>query len=238
MVKPDAQSAGNPGDFRQGWYTAARRVPSPNFDARPPGVPISLIVLHAISLPPECFGGPEVERFFTNTLDPGGHPYFAALENLRVSAHFFLRRDGALQQFVRVDNRAWHAGVSLWQGRACCNDFSVGIELEGSDHHPYTERQYAALWPLIGALLAAYPVTDIAGHQDIAPGRKTDPGPHFDWARLAARFPNLHQPERASFNFGHGNCSFCVDQVSILCTLEKETENQISSLPDEAGSDK
>ena len=193
-INPDAAAPKEDWRFSCGWCAAARRVPSPNFSARPPGTAISLIVLHSISLPPEHFGGPEVEQFFTNTLDPGAHSYFATLADVRVSAHFFLRRDGELLQFVNVDDRAWHAGVSMWRGRENCNDFSVGIELEGSDATPYTEAQYAALWRLIAELCAAYPVTEIVGHQHVAPERKTDPGPSFDWARLAARFPNLERP--------------------------------------------
>ncbi|MDR2165654.1 MAG: 1,6-anhydro-N-acetylmuramyl-L-alanine amidase AmpD [Zoogloeaceae bacterium] len=182
-------------DWSQGWCMSARRTASPNFGPRPDGCAVSLVVLHAISLPPGVFGGPEVEQLFTNTLDPAAHPCFTSLAGLRVSAHFFLRRDGALTQFVSVEDRAWHAGVSAWRGRENCNDYSVGVELEGDDDTPYAEAQYAVLWALLAALRARYPVTDVAGHVHIAPGRKTDPGPCFDWPRLAARFPDLRLPD-------------------------------------------
>jgi AmpD protein len=186
----------NPWRFVEGRCLAARQVASPNFGARLRKIPLSLVVLHAISLPPEAFGGGEVEAFFTNRLDCGAHPYFAQLEGVRVSAHFFLRRDGELVQFVNVAHRAWHAGASAWRGRENCNDFSVGIELEGSDSKPYTEAQYAVLQHLLTALFAAYPtLTEVVGHQHVAPGRKTDPGPCFEWTRLRAWFPKLGLPE-------------------------------------------
>lgn len=167
-----------------GWLEGARRVPSPNRDERPAGVPVSLIVIHNISLPPGQFGGPGVEALFTNRLDPAAHPYYRTLGELRVSAHFFIRRDGEVIQFVPCSQRAWHAGASSWQGRERCNDFSVGIELEGTDDRPFADAQYAALNGLLGVLRAAYPGVGLAGHSDIAPGRKTDPGPYFDWGRL------------------------------------------------------
>ena len=167
-----------------GWLASARRIPSPNFDARPGGEVPSLIVVHAISLPPDHFGGPGVEQLFTNTLDPGEHPYYATICHLRVSAHFFIRRDGELIQFVSADERAWHAGVSCWDGRERCNDFSIGIELEGCDTQPFELPQYARLAELLAILRSAYPIEVVVGHSDIAPGRKTDPGPCFDWARL------------------------------------------------------
>lgn len=168
-----------------GWYLAARRVDSPNQDARPEGVLPSLLVIHAISLPPGEFGGPGVEALFTNRLDPAGHPYFAQIADLRVSAHFFIRRDGELVQFVPCTQRAWHAGVSNWQGRERCNDFSLGVEMEGADDQSFAEAQYRTLNRLIGALRSAYPsLLDVAGHSAIAPGRKTDPGPCFDWERV------------------------------------------------------
>ena len=157
---------------------------SPNCDARPEGETVSLLVIHNISLPPGQFGGPGVEQLFGNRLDPLEHPYYAGLHGLRVSAHFFIRRDGALIQLVPCGLRAWHAGVSSWRGRERCNDFSIGVELEGSDEIPFTDAQYATLDRLVTALRAAYPSMDVAGHSDIAPGRKTDPGPHFDWGRL------------------------------------------------------
>ncbi len=171
--------------WHDGWSAAARRVDSPNQDARPEALPPSLLVIHAISLPPGEFGGPGVEALFTNRLDPAGHPYFAQIADLRVSAHFFIRRDGELVQFVPCGRRAWHAGASNWRGRERCNDFSLGVELEGSDDQPFADPQYATLNRLICALRSAYPsLVDIAGHSAIAPGRKTDPGPGFDWERV------------------------------------------------------
>lgn len=167
-----------------------RRVASPNCDERPPGMPISLVVLHAISLPPDVFGGDAVERLFTNTLDPSRHPVFVSLAGLRVSAHYFIRRDGQTIEFVPPERRAWHAGPSSWEGRTRCNDFSIGIELEGSDRQPFTCAQYERVAALVAALIRRYPAIDsIAGHCHIAPGRKTDPGPFFDWHRFAALLP-------------------------------------------------
>lgn len=167
-----------------GFANIATRVRTPNCDARPAAMGISLIVVHGISLPPGEFGGDGVERLFTNRLDPAAHPYFAAIAELRVSAHFLIPRDGSLVQFVRCGERAWHAGESTWRGRARCNDFSIGVELEGSDAVPYTTPQYAMLGRLVRALRRRYPIEDIVGHSDIAPGRKTDPGPAFDWPRF------------------------------------------------------
>ena len=168
-----------------GWHGRARRVDSPNCDPRPAGVAVELVVLHNISLPPGRFGGPGVERLFTNQLDAAEHPFYMEIAGLKVSAHFFLRRDGELVQFVSCQQRAWHAGVSSWRGRERCNDFSIGIEIEGTDTRPYTQRQYARLAVLLGTLRAAYPdLCGVAGHDEIAPGRKTDPGPAFDWPRL------------------------------------------------------
>jgi AmpD protein len=173
----------------EGWLDGARRVPSPNCDARPVGEAVSLVVIHNISLPPGEFGGPGVEQLFTNCLDPAEHPYYAGIKDLRVSAHFFIRRGGELVQFVPCGQRAWHAGASCWQGRERCNDFSIGIELEGRDDTPFTEGQYGALNELLTVLGAAYPIQGIAGHADIAPGRKTDPGPCFDWSRVEVSLP-------------------------------------------------
>ena len=144
------------------------------------------MVVHAISLPPDSFGGPGVEQLFTNTLPAEAHPYYAGIASLRVSAHFFIRRDGSVIQFVPVHLRAWHAGVSSWRGRERCNDFSIGIELEGCDTLPFAAVQYRRLARLIARLRRRLPIEDIVGHADIAPGRKTDPGPHFDWGRLRA----------------------------------------------------
>lgn len=174
-------------DTRSGRVHPARFVPSPNHDRRPDDEAPSLVVVHGISLPPGEFGGDHIDRLFTNTLDPGAHPYFAGIAGLRVSSHLLVRRDGRLVQYVPLHLRAWHAGKSCWRGRECCNDFSIGIELEGTDDRPYESVQYDALAGLIHALRGAYPgITDdaIAGHADIAPGRKTDPGPAFDWQRL------------------------------------------------------
>lgn len=167
-----------------GWVLGARRIPSPNHDERPGGEAVVLVVIHGISLPPGEFGGPGVIELFTNRLDPTAHPYYEAIKDLRVSAHFFIRRDGELIQFVPCSMRAWHAGESSWQGRARCNDYSVGIELEGTDDLPYTDAQYAVLNELLSTLRGAYPIEAVVGHSDIAPGRKTDPGPCFDWGRL------------------------------------------------------
>lgn len=168
----------------EGWLAGVRRIPSPNCDARPEGEAVRLIVIHAISLPPGRFGGDGIERLFTNTLDTEAHPYYREIRDLRVSAHFLVRRDGSLTQFVPCRLRAWHAGASRWRGLERCNDFSVGIELEGCDEQPFADAQYAALAQLVRHLRRELPVEDIVGHADIAPGRKTDPGPHFDWARL------------------------------------------------------
>jgi AmpD protein len=176
-------------DTDSGWMRAARRVPSPNYDPRPGGILPELIVVHGISLPPDEFGGPWIDRLFTNTLEPGEHPYFEKIKDLKVSSHVLIRRDGEPVQYVPFHERAWHAGASSYQGRERCNDFSVGIELEGADETPYEPAQYRVLSAVILALCAAYPSlspTRIAGHSDIAPGRKTDPGPAFDWQRLYA----------------------------------------------------
>jgi N-acetyl-anhydromuramoyl-L-alanine amidase len=168
-----------------GWVVHAHQIASPNYDQRPFADDISLLVIHNISLPPGEFGGPGVEQLFTNQLDPAEHSYYAGIQALRVSAHFFIRRDGALVQFVACAQRAWHAGASNWRGRERCNDFSIGVELEGSDETAFTDAQYDSLNRLICLLRAAYPgLNDLAGHADIAPGRKTDPGPFFDWQRI------------------------------------------------------
>ena len=170
---------------RNGRVKLARQVRSPNCDARPASAEITLAVVHGISLPPGEFGGSGIDELFTNRLDPKTHPAYAAIADLRVSAHFLVRRDGALVQFVPCGMRAWHAGVSRWQGRKRCNDFSVGIELEGTDTLPYSGAQYAILARLLKALYRRYRIHYVVGHSDIAPGRKTDPGPAFDWSRLA-----------------------------------------------------
>lgn len=170
-----------------GWLIGIRRIESPNCDARPLDTPIDLGVLHNISLPPGVFGGDAIIDFFTNQLDISADPYFEAIKDLRVSAHFLIRRDGGLTQFVSCDARAWHAGQSEWRGRPACNDYSIGIELEGSDELPFENAQYDAVIALARALRLRYPIQDFVGHSDIAPGRKTDPGPHFDWARFRSR---------------------------------------------------
>lgn len=165
-------------------FPTARLIASPNHDERPEGECINLIVIHAISLPPGEFGGAGIEQLFTNQLNPAAHPYYAEIHTLRVSAHFLIRRNGELIQFVPCDKRAWHAGISSWQGRDRCNDFSIGIELEGCDEQAFTEAQYAALHLLITELRKYYPIASIVGHSDIAPQRKTDPGPYFDWSKV------------------------------------------------------
>lgn len=169
-----------------GWMCAARRIDSPNADDRPAGETISLIVVHAISLPPAEFGGDDILRLFTNTLDPDAHPYFSGIGSLRVSAHFLIRRDGELLQFVSCLKRAWHAGLSLFDGRENCNNFSIGIELEGCDDSPFEDAQYRQLVALIEALRNCFQIDAVVGHSYISPGRKTDPGPCFDWQRLAS----------------------------------------------------
>jgi AmpD protein len=178
-------------DPRTGWCTGIRHCPSPNFNTRP-AAEISLLVIHNISLPPGQFGTGKVEELFCNRLDPLEHPYFSAIAGLQVSAHFLIERDGTLIQFVSCLDRAWHAGVSSFAGRHGCNDFSLGIELEGTDDQSYSDLQYAALSALVRELQACYPqltAERICGHCDIAPGRKTDPGPAFDWARLFSSLP-------------------------------------------------
>jgi AmpD protein len=177
-----------------GWLAGIRRVFSPNQEARPAAASVSLIVIHNISLPPDDFTGDWVEQFFVNRLDPTAHPYFATIADLKVSAHFFIRRSGRVVQFVGCDRRAWHAGKSVWQAQENCNDYSVGIELQGSDEAPYTEAQYESLWTLIDALRTRYPIAALAGHCHIAPGRKSDPGPAFDWPAAHRRYPMLDLP--------------------------------------------
>ncbi len=172
--------------IEQGWLQGARRAPSPNFGPRPGSGAVELLVVHNISLPPRCYGGDCIERFFTNRLDWDEHPYFDEIRGVEVSAHLLVRRDGEVVQFVNFGDRAWHAGESCFAGRSNCNDFSVGIELEGADDDPYTDAQYAALSAVTRLLVAHYPqmsTENIVGHSDIAPGRKTDPGPAFDWQR-------------------------------------------------------
>jgi AmpD protein len=168
---------------KEGLAEGIRFIPSPNCDERPAGSAIDLLVVHHISLPPGEFGGPGIVELFTNRLDPAAHSFYATVAGTKVSAHFLIRRDGELYQFVPCGGRAWHAGESSWKGRTHCNDFSIGAELEGTGEVPFTDAQYWRLAILTRALKARYPIRDIVGHSDVAPGRKSDPGPHFDWAR-------------------------------------------------------
>lgn len=169
---------------QNGVVSGVRFIASPNCDWRANPADIRLLVVHNISLPPGEFGGDDVIALFTNRLDPAAHPYYASIHRLRVSAHFFIRRAGEIIQLVSCGKRAWHAGVSSWRGWEKCNDFSIGVELEGNDNTPFTDAQYAQLAALIVLFKTAYPGMDITGHSDIAPGRKTDPGAYFDWQRL------------------------------------------------------
>jgi AmpD protein len=188
-----ARAAGPPGlelNVPSGCLGGARHVPSPNCDDRPAGIAMELIVVHGISLPPGEFGGPWIDALFTNALPPDAHPYFAEVAGLRVSAHALVRRDGSIVQYVPFHRRAWHAGVSSWRGRERCNDFSVGIELEGTDALAYEPAQYEALAELVATLCRGYATLApdrVVGHSDIAPGRKSDPGIAFDWPLLRAR---------------------------------------------------
>ncbi|OAT34930.1 1,6-anhydro-N-acetylmuramyl-L-alanine amidase AmpD [Proteus myxofaciens] len=172
-------------EIKQGWLVGAKHVPSPNFDKRPKGDEIpSLLIIHNISLPPGQFGGSYIDQLFTNTLSASEHPFFREIEGLRVSAHCLIRRDGEIVQYVSFTDRAWHAGVSLYQEREKCNDFSIGLELEGTDECDFTDVQYTQLVELTQSLISLYPQIEdnITGHSDIAPSRKTDPGPHFNWS--------------------------------------------------------
>jgi AmpD protein len=169
-----------------GWWARARRCPSPNFGPRPEGAAIDLALIHSISLPPGEYGGDGIERLFTNRLDWDAHPYYQQIRGLQVSAHFVIRRDGELLQFVSCDDRAWHAGRSSWRGRDECNDYAIGIELEGLEGEHFEDAQYVVLAHLLRALARRYPLRDVAGHEHVAPGRKIDPGPGFDWPRLHA----------------------------------------------------
>lgn len=174
-------------DIVDGWLQPVIHKPSPNCDARPAGCDIDLLVVHGISLPPGEYGGPWIDALFCNCLDPDAHPYFREIDGIKVSSHVLIRRDGEVIQYVPFDQRAWHAGASCYDGRVRCNDFSIGIELEGCDDQPYDKIQYRVLAAIARAIMAAYPsITParIAGHSDIAPGRKTDPGPCFDWNQL------------------------------------------------------
>lgn len=192
-----------------GWYTFAQRLDSPNFGARPAQALIDLVVIHSISLPPGVYGGSHVQQLFTNTLDWDAHPYFEHIRGLEVSAHFFIRRNGDLIQFVSCDHRAWHAGRSNYRGRDNCNDDSIGIELEGLEGESFEAPQYETLSSLCTALVQHFPIAHIAGHEHIAPGRKKDPGNNFDWHQLrnALSLPNT---------------CFPADVVSKIQVLEKK----------------
>ncbi|MEZ5704395.1 MAG: 1,6-anhydro-N-acetylmuramyl-L-alanine amidase AmpD [Burkholderiaceae bacterium] len=187
--------------WANGWWAEARACPSPNFGPRPPQTTIDLIVVHSISLPPGVFGGGEIERLFTNRLDWDAHPYFDLIRGMEVSSHFLIRRDGELVQFVSTHDRAWHAGTSAWCGRENCNDFSIGVELEGLEGGQFEATQYQRLTALCQSLRTQHPITQVAGHEHIAPGRKQDPGPGFDWPLFqhalnwpADCFPKTTQP--------------------------------------------
>ena len=182
-----------------GWWLGARRVDSPNHGPRPAGADVSLALIHSISLPPGEYGGDEVERLFTNRLDWDAHPYFQKIRGLAVSSHFFIRRDGETLQFVSCDQRAWHAGPSRWQDRDNCNDFSIGIELEGLEGETFEAPQYDALAGVLRAVAARYPLRHVVGHEHVAPGRKIDPGPGFDWDALhgALGWPDTVFPTRS-----------------------------------------
>jgi len=185
---PSVAAADPSSDWDSGWWLRAQHRPSPHFGPRPDGLPApTLAVIHSISLPPGVYGGCEVEQLFLGQLDVSADPYFERLRGVRVSAHFFIRRDGACLQFVSCRERAWHAGQSSWRGRQGCNDFSVGIELEGLEGLPFEPGQYATLIDLLAAVAAPRPCMDVAGHEHIAPGRKADPGEAFDWPQLVAR---------------------------------------------------
>lgn len=192
----------------EGWCRQVRRASCTNFDERPEGVEISLLVVHNISLPPGQFGGNFIEDLFANQLDCDAHPYFDQLRGLRVSTHFLIRRDGAVVQFVPTCARAWHAGVSRFNGRERCNDFSIGIELEGSDFEDFCDAQYTSLVRLTHALMSRHPISDVRGHEHISPGRKTDPGPHFDWARFRDRFVAMQNRAKNPLGVSQQKLSF------------------------------
>lgn len=184
LKRDRAAAPARPARWRQGWWSGASRCSSPNFGPRPDGTAVELVVLHSISLPPGQYGGDAIERLFTNRLDPEAHPCYDPLRGLTVSAHFLVRRDGQVRQFVSCDQRAWHAGVSHWRGRDNCNDWSIGIELEGLEGEPFDALQYPALARLLAAIARRYPVRELVGHEHVAPGRKHDPGAGFDWQAI------------------------------------------------------
>ena len=180
-----------------GWLRGVQRTPSPNFDDRPPGGDVTLIVIHAISLPPGRYGSDDIASFFTNRLDPDKDPFFSTIHEIRVSAHFVIYRTGLTEQFVSCDKRAWHAGVSTWRGRSRCNDYSIGIELEGSDEDHFDAKQYGSLLELIAVISQRFLHCEVVGHADIAPDRKTDPGPYFEWERLSLSEDRLPEQKDA-----------------------------------------
>lgn len=192
MKPTDQIGTTQPSRWSRGWFDGARHCASPNFGARPTGLLPDLALLHSISLPPGVYGGDAVQRLFTNTLDWEAHPYFQSIRGLQVSSHFFIRRDGELWQFVSCDDRAWHAGQSTFKGRDNCNDFSIGIELEGLEGQTFESAQYRCLLELLSALVGKYPIGYLAGHSDVAPGRKMDPGTGFAWFRLAKWAAQMH----------------------------------------------
>lgn len=185
-MKPEGGAPDRPAAWDGGWHPLASRLDSPNFGRRPAAAMIDLVVVHSISLPPGQFGGDEVQALFTNRLDWDAHPFFQTIRGLEVSSHFYIRRDGSLWQFVSCNERAWHAGVSAYRGRDNCNDDSIGIELEGLEGGNFEAAQYGALNALLKDIAAHYPIRYLAAHSDIAPGRKNDPGPGFDWSELTA----------------------------------------------------
>ncbi len=186
--------------WADGWWSAARRCDSPNFGPRPEGSAVSLALIHSISLPPGEYGGDAIEQLFSNRLDWDAHPYYDQIRGITVSSHFLIRRAGAVQQFVSCEQRAWHAGASAWQGRENCNDYSVGIELEGLEGRGFESAQYHALTRLLTALAGPYPIDAVAGHEHVAPGRKRDPGEGFDWRRVMAMlaWPDRYFPENVT----------------------------------------
>jgi AmpD protein len=186
--------------WADGWWSAARRCDSPNFGPRPEGSAVSLALIHSISLPPGEYGGDAIEQLFANRLDWDAHPYYAQIRGITVSSHFLIRRAGGVQQFVSCEQRAWHAGVSVWQGRENCNDYAVGIELEGLEGRDFESAQYQSLTRLLMTLAGRYPIDAVAGHEHVAPGRKRDPGEGFDWRRVMAMldWPDRYFPENVT----------------------------------------
>ena len=208
-----------------GWLDGALHLPSPHCDPRPELLPLDLVVIHGISLPPGEFGGGFIDDLFLGRLDANAHPYFAAIASVRVSAHVLIRRDGAIHQYVPLHQRAWHAGLSQFAGRERCNDFSIGIELEGTDDVPYTAAQYAVLAELLAALFSHYPsLRAVTGHADIAPGRKTDPGASFDWARLERALADTACPLHRDGRAGMEQARLVVSSANMPQQAEKSAK--------------